>query len=282
MPDFNLLPFIPVRYWMIFAFFVGLLFGSFANVVIYRLPLKKSVIKPPSFCTSCNRRLTPIDLMPILSWVFLRRRCRSCKEKISIRYPIVELICGLLFALMVHYTSLYDYNHVATLSAIPMSILALLLLIISYIDWDTQEIYDGLIILGVAVGLSWVLLGHFFPYAFPHSPTWYNALLGIVAGAAPLLIIDRLTLLILKKDGFGYGDVKLMAMVGIFLGWQLTLGAFPFAILASFPFALYFMIKRRIHTNSEEASGYMAFGPFLCLGVIGVMWLGEWAANFYF
>jgi len=267
---------------MIFAFFVGLLFGSFANVIIYRLPLKKSIVNPPSSCPSCNRQLAPIDLVPIISWVFLRMRCRFCREKISARYPIVELICGVLFASMVHYTSLQDYGHTATLSAIPMSIFALLLLIISYIDWDTQEIYDGLVIIGAVVGVTWVALGHFFPCTFPYSPTWYNALLGVVAGAAPLLIIDRITLLLLKKDGFGYGDVKLMAMVGVFLGWRLALGALPFAVMISFPFALYFMIKRSLHTSEEEFSGYMAFGPFLCLGSIGVMWLGEWVVNYFF
>ena len=280
MFDFNLLPFIPARYWMVFAFFAGLLFGSFANVVIYRLQKKQSIVKPPSYCPACNKKLKPIDLIPIVSWVFLRRRCRYCKQKISARYPMVELICGLLFASMVSYTSLLDYNHYATLSAIPMSIFALLLLIISFIDWDTQEIYDGLVILGAVVGVTWVGLGHFFPYIFPHAPAWYDALLGVVAGAAPLLIIDRITLLVIKKDGFGYGDVKLMAMVGLFLGWRLTLGAFPFGVLASFPLAIYFMVKRKMHTGDEEFSGYMAFGPFLCIGVIGVMWFGEWVVRY--
>jgi len=265
---------ISISYWMGFAFFIGLLFGSFANVVIYRLPQKKSVVSPPSHCPYCNKRLTAIDLVPIFSWLFLRMRCRRCKQKINIRYPVVELVCGVLFASMVYYTS-------ATLSAIPLSIFAFLLLVISYIDWDTQEIYDGLLIIGAVVGVIWVVLGHFLPYALPYSPTWYDALLGVIAGAVPLLVIDRITLLALKKDGFGYGDVKLMAMVGIFLGWRLTLGAFPFAILASFPFAVYFVAKRRMTSETEETSEYMAFGPFLCIGVIGVMWLGEWVVVKY-
>jgi len=260
-------------FWIIFAFVIGLLFGSFANVVIYRLPQKKSIVNPPSACPSCFKRLTVIDLIPIISWLFLRGRCRKCKSKINVRYPLVELICGLLFASMVYFSP--------TLSAIPLCILAFLLLIISCIDWDTQEIPDGLLIIGSVIGITWVAMGHLFPSLFPYSPTWLNALLGIVAGVAPLLIIDKISLLVLKKDGFGYGDVKLMAMVGIFMGWQLTLGAFPLAILSSFPFAIYFLIqKKRQTSNSEEENpGYMAFGPFLCIGILIALWFGEWIFN---
>jgi len=273
LENLALLRYIPDIFLVVFAFVVGLLFGSFANVVIYRLPQKKSVVNPPSTCPSCSKRLAVIDLIPIISWLFLRARCRKCKAKISGRYPLVELICGLLFASMVYFSP--------TLSAIPLCILAFLLLVISCIDWDTQEIPDGLLIIGALVGIAWVAIGHFFPDLFPYSPNWLDALLGIVAGAAPLLIIDRISLLVLKKDGFGYGDVKLMAMVGIFMGWQLTLGAFPLAILSSFPFAVYLLAqKKRQATNSKDKNpGYMAFGPFLCFGILIVFWFGEWIFN---
>ena len=270
----ELLPLFPTWFGIVFSFFTGLAFGSFANVVIYRLPLKKSVINPPSFCPVCLKRLAAIDLIPVLSWVFLLGKCRSCKCKISVRYPATELVCGLLFASMMHFTP--------TLSAIPLSILAFVLLIVSGIDWDTQEIPDGLLIIAAIIGVIWVVLGHFFPVLFPYSPAWQNALLGVLAGAAPLFIIDKITLLVLKKDGFGYGDMKLMAVVGVFLGWQLTLGAFFFAVLGSFPFALYFIIKRRQQTSDCEENGYMAFGPFLCAGVLGAFWFGEWFFNLLF
>ena len=214
-----------------------------------------------------SRRLTVIDLIPVISWILLRMRCRLCKQKIGIRYPVVELLCGLLFASIVYFTP--------TLSAIPLSILMLILLIVSFIDWDTQEIPDRLLIVGAIIGIAWVVLGHFSPVLLPYSPSWQNALLGMAAGAVPLLIIDRISLLVFKKDGFGYGDVKLMAMVGIFMGWQLTLGAFPFAILLSFPFAVYFLIKQRKQANDDEFAGYMAFGPFLCMGVVVALWVGE-------
>ena len=96
----------------------------------------------------------------------------------------------------------------------------------------------------------------------------------------PLLILDRISLLIWKKDGFGYGDVKLMAMAGIFQGWQLVLLAFIFAIFICFPFAVCLVVKQRI-SKSENFSGYMAFGPFLCIGVIAALWFGEWVLALY-
>jgi leader peptidase (prepilin peptidase)/N-methyltransferase len=107
--------------------------------------------------------------------------------------------------------------------------------------------------------------------------TWYNALLGVVAGAAPLLIIDRLTLLILKKDGFGYGDVKLMAMVGLFIGWRLMLPAFLFAFFTGAIFAVYLMI-----TGKAKRGAYMAFGPFLCIGSLFALWFGYAVMELYF
>ena len=239
-----------------FAFIIGLLFGSFANVVIYRLPRKISVVKPPSACPACKRRLSAVDLVPVISWVFLRGRCRTCKAKISPRYPVVELMCGVLFALITYYSP--------TLHAIPLWVFAFVLLTVSFIDWDTREIPDGLLIVGAIAGVAWV--------ALPYSLTWQNALLGVIAGAVPLLVIDKITLLLLKKDGFGYGDVKLMAMIGIFLGWQATLWAFFFAILTCFPFAIYLMARQRV-TKDTSFDGYMAFGPFLCIGAVIAFWL---------
>ena len=256
------LSYVPLFYWVTLALFVGVVFGSFANVVIYRVPLSKSVINPPSACPSCKRRLTVIDLVPVLSWLVLRARCRTCKSKISIRYPLVELACGVLFASMVVFNT--------SLSVLPLFALAFMLLTITLIDFDTQEIPDGLIIFGAISGAVWVVLGYISPTLFPGSLTWLDALLGMVAGAAPLFIFDRLTILILGKDGFGYGDYKLMAVVGIFLGWQVTLGAFFFAFIAGGIFAAFLMASGR-----AKRGEYMAFGPFLCAGALASMWLGE-------
>jgi len=260
---------VPDLFLIIFAGLFGLCFGSFANVVIYRVPKGVSIVKPSSFCPSCDKRLRAYELVPVFSWIFLRAKCRVCKAGISYRYPIVEILCGLLFAAMAWFSP--------TLSVVPLSVFAFVLLAISFIDADTQEIPDGLVIIGAVAGLVFVAGGQFFPVQFSVAPSWYDALLGVIAGAAPLLIIDRLTLLILKKDGFGYGDVKLMAMVGLFIGWRLMLPAFLFAFFAGAVFAVYLMA-----TGKAKRGAYMAFGPFLCVGTLLAFWFGAAVLDWYF
>lgn len=251
-----------------FSFLLGLCFGSFANVVIYRLPKGLSIVKPPSACPFCNHRLAPFELIPVISWLFLRGKCRKCKKRISFRYPLVELICGGLFAAMVCYS--------ATLSAVPLMVLAFVLLVISFIDFDIQEIPDGLVIIGAISGVFLVGGGHFFANNFYGARAWHDALLGVIAGAVPLLIIDRITLVLLKKDGFGYGDVKLMAMVGLFLGWRLMFVAFFLAFISGGAFAVYL-----IAAGKAKRGAYMPFGPFLCVGALLAFWFGESLLELY-
>ncbi|MCL2047297.1 MAG: prepilin peptidase [Defluviitaleaceae bacterium] len=254
--------------FMVIAFLTGLCFGSFANVIIYRVPKKLSIIDPPSHCPYCNKRLGVLELFPIFSWLFLFGKCRSCKKKISPRYLFVELVCGLLFVSAVHFS--------ATYTAFPVAFLMFILLAITFIDIDIQEIPDGLVFAGAVAGVVWVAGGHFFPELFPLAQTWQNALLGVVAGGLPLLVFDRLSLLILKKDGFGYGDVKLMAMVGLFIGWELMLLAYFFAFLSGAAFAVYL-----IASGKSKRGSYMAFGPFLCVGTLAAFWFGEAVLGWY-
>ena len=259
----------PEAFLIACAFLFGLCFGSFANVLIYRLPIKKSIIKPSSACPSCEHFLIAVDLIPVLSWFLLRGKCRKCRKKISVRYPLVELLCGALFALMVYYSP--------TLSAIPLITFVFVLLVISFIDADTMEIPDGLVIIGAIAGITWVAFGHFLPDFFPYARTWDDALLGAIAGSVPLLIIDRLTILLIKKDGFGYGDVKLMAMVGLFIGWRLMMVAFLFAFFSGAIFAVYLMVS-----GKAKRGAYFAFGPFLCIGTMSAFWFGEALLDWYF
>lgn len=263
----------PDIFLIIFTFLLGLCFGSFANVIIYRLPQKKGIVKPPSACLSCGNRLNAIDLIPVLSWVFLRGKCRMCKKKVSARYPLVELLCGLLFAGMAFYSP--------TLSLVPLTIFVFALLLIAFIDHDTMEIPDGLVIMGAVAGVFFVVGGNLDPCTFPGAVSWLDAFFGVIAGAVPLLVIDRIAIMVLKKDGFGYGDVKLMAMVGLFLGWQVMLLAFLFAFFSAFPFAIYLMI-----TGKAKRGTYIAFGPFLCIGSLAALWFGdaifEWYNTFMF
>jgi leader peptidase (prepilin peptidase)/N-methyltransferase len=157
--------------------------------------------------------------------------------------------------------------HEPTLSLVPLAVLAFVLLAITFIDADTQEIPDGLVITGAIAGIGWVAMGNI---------PWQDERLGAIAGAAPLSILDRITLLLLKKDGFGYGDVKLMAMAGLFIGWRAMIPAFMFAFLLGAIFAVYLMA-----TGKAKRGAYMAFGPFLCAGVLLALWFGEAVLEWY-
>lgn len=247
-----------ITFYIIYSFILGLCIGSFANVIIDRITLGKSDIRAHFECSGCSKRLTLLDLVPVLSYLLLSGRCRHCKTKKSIRYPIVELLTAILFFGMTW--------HMPYLQVIPLLILIFILVCISLIDIDTQEIPDSLLIFGGVTGSSWVIIGHILGW---NSPTWQNALLGIAAGALPLIILDALTLLFLKKDGFGYGDVKLMAVAGIFLGWQLIFVAYVFAFLSGGIFATYLIISKKAKRGT-----YMAFGPFLALGIVLALWFG--------
>jgi len=160
------------------------------------------------------------------------------------------------------------------LSLIFLCLLAFVLLVVSFIDADTQEIPDGPLIFAALVGIGFVVAGQ-FSCLFYHSPSIIGAGLGILVGGLPLLIIDRITLILFKKDGFGYGDVKLMAVCGMFLGWQLTLVAFFIAFITGGMYATFLLVSRRVRRGE-----YIAFGPFLCAGVIAAIWFGQELTSF--
>ena len=230
-------------------------------MLIYRIPRKISVIAPPSSCPACSHLIPFYDLLPLISWVLLKGRCRHCHAKISPKYPLIEFACGLLFAGMIIFTT--------TLSAVFLSIFAFILLTVSIIDWDTQEIPDSLLLIAAIAGTSWVIAGYFLPL-FPFAPGFLDAGLGILAGAAPLFIIDKITLTFFKKDGFGYGDVKLMAVCGLFLGWRLIFAAFFLAFVVGGVYATFLLT-----TGRAQRGEYIAFGPFLCAGAIAALWFGQ-------
>ena len=246
----------------IYALILGLCLGSFANVAVCRIPRNESVLSPPSRCLKCGRRLAITDLIPVVSWLLLRGRCRYCGERIALRYPVTEATCALLFFGMACYTG-------ANLSVIPLCVLTFVLLCISLVDIETQEIPDPLLIVGAAAGLLWIAVDTVFVRFDLFAPHWADALLGAVAGAAPLFLIDRIAIILLGKEGFGFGDVKLMLMAGLFLGWKLALVSLLFAVIAGGAFGAYMMAAKKL-----ERGSYMPFGPFLTIGSLMSLWFG--------
>lgn len=237
---------------LLYFFFVGTCFGSLANVMVFRLPLGKSMIRPSSYCPACEHRILVFDLVPVLSYFILLGKCRHCKAKISIRYPIVEFLCGVLFAAC---AALYAFPAMAW-----FSLLCFALLTVTLIDMKVQEIPDSMVALIAVSAIAWLALG-------PESISPAEAAIGAAAGALPLLLLDRITLLALKKDGFGYGDVKLMGAAGLFLGWQGVAAAFFIAFVSGAAAAVAMMKLSKV-----ERGGYIAFGPFLCAGILAAAW----------
>ena len=231
-------------------FLLGLCVGSFLNVVIARVPEGRSIVGPGSACPRCSTPIAWYDNVPLLSFALLRARCRKCGEPISWRYPVVELVTGLLFVLAMAERGL-------TIDLIPALLLVAGLVAITGIDLDHQLIPDVISIPGIVVGLAVSTL--------TGRPGWLDSLVGVVIGGGIFLLI-----IVASRGGMGGGDMKLGAMLGAFLGWKLVLVAILIAILAGGVFAIVVLLLRR--KGRKDA---VPFGPFLALGGVVSLFWGE-------
>lgn len=237
-------------------FLVGLVIGSFLNVCIYRIPKGASIVWPGSHCSDCRRALSWHQLIPVISFLFLKGICSYCNQRISFRYPAIELTTGLIF--------LYLYQiYGLSWNFLTLTFLACLLLIIAFIDIDYQIIPNRLVFIGLLVG---VILN-----MFSHNLNWLQLVLGFLAGGCALLVIA-----LLFPGGMGGGDIKFAAMLGIYLGWPEILGVLFIASVfgAITGFSLIFFNKK---TRQET----IPFGPFLALGALVVLLKGEQVWNLY-
>lgn len=199
---------------------LGALIGSFSNVVIYRLPRGESVAWPGSHCPNCKRRLTALELVPVVSWLVQRARCRGCGKRISARYPLVELLMAAGFFALAWRWPLSEYG--ATL--LPLLVLFALLIILAFIDLDTQTLPDALTLPALLVALAAT-----FVYAPDSSlPTLSDAFMGAMIAAGALTLINRLGGLALRRFSdtaerlwpIGFDQVNLAAVTGLLFGWQ--------------------------------------------------------------
>jgi leader peptidase (prepilin peptidase)/N-methyltransferase len=189
----------------LFALVTGMVVGSFLNVCICRLPRDESVVFPPSHCPQCDYLIRWYDNIPLLSYLLLRGRCRGCGTRISIQYPLVELLNGLLtLALFLRFGP--------TLAFLVLFLFCSALVVITFIDLEHQIIPDEISLPGIVIGFicSFFLPGH----------SWLNSLLGILLGGGSLLLVAYAYQWLTGKEGMGGGDIKLLAMMGAFLGWK--------------------------------------------------------------
>ena len=245
----------------LYIFLIGLCVGSFLNVCIFRLPAEKSIVRPASACPHCGQTIRWYDNIPLISYILLRGRCRGCRAPISIRYPIVELLSG-LFALAVF--ARFGLH----LQALVYFIFIAALLVITFIDIDHRIIPD-------VISLPGIVLGLVFSFMIPRLD-WLNALMGILVGGGILLAIAWGYHLITGKEGMGGGDIKLLAMIGAFLGWQGVLFTIMGASLIGTLVGLTLMLKAR-----KGIKLAIPFGPFLAIGAIVYLFWGPEIIHWY-
>ncbi|CAH2030695.1 prepilin peptidase [Trichlorobacter ammonificans] len=243
------------------AFVLGAVTGSFLNVCIYRMPLEQSVVSPGSRCMACGTPVRWFDNIPILSWVLLRGRCRSCAAPFSIRYPLVELLTGLLCLLLFRKFGL-------TLSFAVLFLLCASLLVVTFIDFDHQIIPDEITLPGIAIGL---LCSFILP-----EPSWRSSLLGILVGWGSLALVFYGYLWLTGREGMGGGDAKLLAMIGAFLG----LKAIPFVIfVSSLVGSLVGLSLMALQGRDRHLA--IPFGPYLVAGAILYLFFGPQLISWY-
>ena len=237
-----------------FAGIFGLIFGSFLNVCIYRIPRDKSIVWPPSGCPKCNAPIKWYDNIPLLSFIFLRGKCRNCKNPISWQYPIVEFVTGLLTVFCVWRFGLTPWTFVVI-----AAIYALIAL--SVIDLELMIIPDRFSLGLIGLGLVTAWLNPNF------SGVWWQkelaSLLGAGVGLFGVLAIALIGTWIFKKDAMGGGDVKLMGGVGALIGWQGVLTTIVMASFFGLIYALFLMIFK-----GKKGGDAIPFGPFLSLGAL--------------
>ncbi|KXZ40794.1 type 4 prepilin peptidase 1 Aspartic peptidase. MEROPS family A24A [Alkalithermobacter thermoalcaliphilus JW-YL-7 = DSM 7308] len=241
--------------YLIFIF--GILIGSFLNVCIYRIPKGKSIIYPSSSCTICNNKLKFFDLIPIISYIFLKGKCRYCENKISIKYPLIELTNGIIYLILFLKFGL-------SILTIKYFIISSILIVITFIDYEYTIIPDELIIFGFISVFIIYLLDNF-------SIGFINSFIGLLVGGGLFLTIALIT-----KGAMGGGDVKLMGLLGFAIGpLNILLNAFlSFMIGAIICIVL-------LSLGIKNKKDYIPFGPFIAVAWFITIYFGNGIISWY-
>ncbi len=291
--------------FMISAFILGTAVGSFSNVCVSRWPAGESVIRPRSRCPKCLNSIAWYDNIPLISWLALGARCRHCKASISMQYPLVEALTGLFF--------LAVYWRFGLVFATPVYMLfCTAMVIVTFQDLADWTIPNEITFPGIPLGLVLALVGMAWGEASGLRVTdIFDAILGVALGGGILFALDRVTVFVLKKPGMGFGDVKLLAMVGAFLGWRGALGTLVIASMVGSVVGVFMILYFRYFGGDEEQSAttptdavtdgdgaekkatasdeeitleghYLPFGPYLALGAIIYLFVGPEIIETYF
>jgi leader peptidase (prepilin peptidase) / N-methyltransferase len=240
---------------------LGLVIGSFLNVVVWRVPRGESIVRPPSHCPSCGHKVRPRDNVPVVSWLLLRGRCRDCHAPISARYPLVELATGVVFVVLaVRIGFAWELPAYLYLGAIGVAL--------AMIDIDVKRLPNAIVL------PSYVVVAVLLGAAAAIEGEWATMLRAVLAGMA--LYAFYFLLMLVYPRGMGFGDVKLAGILGAYLGWlgwgELVVGSF-LGFLVGGVFGLALMVVGRAGRKSA-----IPFGPWMLLGaLLGILWGGALA-----
>ena len=244
----------------------GILIGSFLNVCIYRIPEELDIVIEPSHCMYCNTRLKWYELVPILSYVFLRGRCRTCKSKLSIQYPIIEALNGIIYVLVFYFYG-WDSMYSILLSVVYCFTISALI-VLSLIDIRTKNIPAGINVFILVMGLAATMTKYF--EGDKNTDIVLNHVIGFFAISLFLLLLFYAT----KGRAIGGGDVKLMAAAGLLLGWELVILAFLIGCVLA---AIIHPLRMRI----QNVGRALAFGPYLSVGIAITIFFGTSMIEWY-
>jgi len=242
-------------------FVLGSMIGSFLNVCIHRIPAGQSIAFPASHCPHCETPIRPWDNIPILSYALLRGRCRACGTNIPFRYPLVEAITGL--AAVASYLAFGPQPHALLAFAFLSA-----LIVITFIDIDHQIIPDVISLPGIVVGIAAAFV--------PGNLEWTDSVLGVLIGGGILFAIAEGYFRLTGREGMGGGDVKLLAMIGAFLGWRAIPVTLMVASLTGTALGLVMMLRM-----GEGRQMAIPFGPFLAAGAVVALFVGEPIMTWY-
>lgn len=253
-----------------FIFAAGICVGSFLNVCIYRIPLEQLIAFPPSHCPHCSSPLKPRDLIPVISYLLLKGKCRYCDAGISMRYPLVELLTGLVWL-----TVYLKFGF--SIEAAAFIYLFSILIAVFFIDIDHMIIPNGLVLAGLIGGLLVFVCNLFQPFSLYAPAKWYAPLVGMVSASGVLFIVALIGLLIYKNDGaMGMGDVKIFMPIGLFLGWKLALLSLFLSIMAGGIISIFLLVFR-----IKDRKSAIPFGPYIILGTFIAVFFGNSLLNWY-
>lgn len=238
-------------------FIAGTIIGSFLNVCIYRIPREESIVYPPSHCTKCKNKIKIYDLIPIISYIILRGRCRYCRSKISIRYPLIEFLAGLIFVMLFNMYGL-------SLTFIRYAAFISILIVVALIDYDTTNVYFSTILIGII--FSAIFICTYIYIGVPVKDYIYG---GILGGGILFLIW------LLTHGNMGLGDVEICFVCGLFFGIELTLLMILLAFIIGSLCASILVLSGR-----KSRKDYIAFGPYILMSSIICSVFGESIFNF--